>query len=111
MDSSADAPDVKGQTVQKNSLLNTVRAVIRLRHENPALHADGPFETIYAEHNKFPFLFRRGDFILAFNPSRYAAEAPVPVSGKVVLSEGPEPAFKKGSVLMAPQTFAAIRSE
>jgi maltose alpha-D-glucosyltransferase/alpha-amylase len=111
MDSSANAPDVKGQTVQKNSLLNTVRAVIRLRHENPALHADGPFETIYAEHNKFPFLFRRGDFILAFNPSRYAAEAPVPVSGKVVLSEGPEPAFKKGSVLMAPQTFAAIRSE
>lgn len=109
VDKSADAPTVNEQSDKEDSLLNTVRAVIRLRHDNDCLHADGPFEVLYAEQNKYPFLFRRGKFVLAFNPSAKTMEAPISVKGQVALCIGKKPVFGKSMTRMAPQSFAAIQ--
>ena len=109
VDTSGDAPSVNSQSGREDSLLNTVRAAIRLRHENACLHADGPFGVVYAEPGRYPFLFRRGDFLFLFNPSEKAAEAPVRVAGDMVFSVGEQPVFGEKSVRMAPQSLAAVK--
>jgi maltose alpha-D-glucosyltransferase/alpha-amylase len=111
VDASGDAPSVNSQSDRKDSLLNTVRDVIRLRHENTCLHADGPFEVVYAQHSKYPFLFRRGNFLFAINPSGKAAEAPIRVKGTVAFSVGEKPVLGEKSIRMAPQSFVAVKHD
>ena len=64
LDPAEDAPTVEAQKDDPNSLLNTVKALTKLRHENKDLRADSGFEVIYAESEEFPFVFRRGDLII-----------------------------------------------
>ena len=58
---------MQAQKDDPDSLYNTVKEVIRLRHENPDLQADGPFEVLIAEGTDF--VYRRGSLIVAMNPS------------------------------------------
>ena len=109
VDASDGAPAVNSESDRPDSLLNTVRGVIRLRHENACLHADGPFEVVYAEKRRYPFLYRRGSFLFAFNPSGRAAEAPVGVKGNIAFSVGERPIFEEKSIRMAPQSCAAVK--
>ncbi len=67
VDPAEDAPTVQAQKDDPDSLYNTVKEVIRLRHENPDLQADGPFEVLIAEGTDF--VYRRGSLIVAMNPS------------------------------------------
>lgn len=109
VDSSPDAPTVNEQSKQEDSLLNTLRAVIRLRHENSSLRADGPFEVLYAKAGKAPFLYRRGDLLLAVNPSASKTQTPVPSEGEVIFSIGGSAGQSDRSLRMAPQSFTVIR--
>ena len=59
VDSSKDAPTVEDQLRDEQSMLHTVRRILKLRNENEELQADGPYETLYAEKNKYPF-FTKG---------------------------------------------------
>ena len=68
-DKSADSPTVEDQEADENSLLNTVKAVISLRHEHEDLQADGSFSVIHASTNDRTFVYRRGKLVIAVNPS------------------------------------------
>lgn len=63
VDSSEDAPTVEDQMCDEQSMLHTVRQVLKLRNEYEQLQADGPYETIYAEKINTP-LFTKGQFYI-----------------------------------------------
>jgi maltose alpha-D-glucosyltransferase/alpha-amylase len=70
VDSHENAPTVENQESNPDSIFHTVKNIIRIRHENNAeLGPDGDFEVIYAERNKYPFVYKRGSFIVGVNPS------------------------------------------
>jgi maltose alpha-D-glucosyltransferase/alpha-amylase len=79
IDESEDAPNVEDQQNQEDSLLNTVRNLIRLRKQNPALQASGDFIPIYAEEGRYPFVYFRSagknKVLIAVNPSSRSATA------------------------------------
>ncbi len=66
-------PNIAEQTANPKSLLNTVRKLISIRKETPALHNDAHFEVLYAEPKKYPFIYLRfcgkQKIIVAVNPS------------------------------------------
>ncbi|MBR1710582.1 MAG: glycosylase, partial [Clostridia bacterium] len=67
VDPSENAPTVAVQESDPDSLLNTVRALLQLRHAEKDLQADGDFEPLIAEKGR-PFVYRRGSLIAAVNP-------------------------------------------
>lgn len=69
VDETADAPTVEKQRARSDSLWHTVKDAIALRQSDPAFGADGDFEVVYAEQDAYPFVFRRGRYIVAVNPS------------------------------------------
>ncbi|WP_026489358.1 alpha-amylase family glycosyl hydrolase [Butyrivibrio sp. XBB1001] len=75
IDESEDAPTVENQAQDPSSLYNTVKALTALRHKYADLQADGSFEVIYAEKEQFPFVYRRGNLLIAINPSGNKANA------------------------------------
>lgn len=75
VDESEDAPTVENQAQDPSSLYNTVKALTALRHKYDDLQADGSFEVIYAEKEQFPFVYRRGNLLIAINPSGNKANA------------------------------------
>jgi glycosidase len=109
VDKSASAPTVEDQLKNNNSLLGTVKKIIELRHNNEALQADGDFEVLYAEKNKYPFVYRRGNFVIAVNPSLREAYAPVKISGEVVFSIGEVPELNSNESIIKPQSFVVIK--
>ncbi len=50
---------VEAQKTDKNSLLNTVKQLIRLRKENSCLGADGEFRLLRCEHGGYPVIYER----------------------------------------------------
>ncbi|SMF16434.1 maltose alpha-D-glucosyltransferase/ alpha-amylase [Alteromonadaceae bacterium Bs31] len=79
VDAASDAPNVAEQEKNPNSLLNKVRAQIKLKKEQPALAAYAEFVPLYAKENTYPFVYARaaGDetLLVLFNPSKEKASA------------------------------------
>jgi len=70
-------PEEDRSTVQKaetdpNSLLNHIRALIRVKRETPSLAGDADFKVLYAERGKFPIVYERSKggvcCLVAINP-------------------------------------------
>lgn len=101
------APTVEEQEKEPKSLLNTVRKVLALRHASPGLQAEPNFEVVYAEKDCFPFVFRRGSFQIAVNPSSRSAAAAVGGTGKAVFQIG-NCSLKDGTLQMGGQSFAVF---
>jgi maltose alpha-D-glucosyltransferase/alpha-amylase len=117
VDPSPDAPTVEAQEKDPASLLNTVKALIALRHAEPDLHAQPNLEILYAEKGKLPFIYRRGSLVIALNPGEKAAQAPVPVSAAIPGAAAGTPvyalgqcALDKGVCRMEGQSFGIWRS-
>lgn len=109
-DDSADAPTVENQSADPNSLLNTVKHILALRHNCDSLKADSDFEVVYAEKKKVPFIYRRGELLAVVNPSMLRAEAVIPYSTfkeKLFLIGDADIRGNKAAVL--PQSFALFR--
>jgi maltose alpha-D-glucosyltransferase/alpha-amylase len=68
VDSDEKAPTVENQRRKKGSIYKVVKDIIKLRKKNKELSADGDFEVLYAEENSFPFVYKRGNFIILVNP-------------------------------------------
>jgi len=68
VDEAADAPTVKAQESESNSLLNHMRAVIALRHAEPDLQSYSPFSVYSAKDGSRLFAYKRGKLLLAVNP-------------------------------------------
>ncbi len=79
VDPAPDAPNVADQENNPNSLLNRTRALIALRHSEPALANYAEFVPIYAEKNAYPFVYARAagkDVVLVMlNPRAEASQA------------------------------------
>ncbi len=69
VDSQEGAPTVENQKDDAQSIFKVVTDIIRLRHENPQLGNESDFEVVYAQKDKYPFAYRRGDFVVFLNPS------------------------------------------
>ena len=74
VDPAPDAPTAEGQARDPNSLLNTVKAILRLRHRFPDLQADGSFEILHARKDDPLLVYKRGTLTLALNPSDKAVK-------------------------------------
>ncbi len=108
VDTSADAVTVEACQKDPDSILNTLRTVIALRHENEDLQADGDFEVVYAEKETYPFIFKRGSFIIAVNPTAKEQTAPFSGSGETVFAIGTAEADGK-TLTMQPQSLIVIK--
>lgn len=79
VDPAIDAPNVAAQEADPNSLLNKTRALIALRHSEPALANYAEFVPVYAEKDTYPFVYARaaGDdvVLVMLNPRAEAASA------------------------------------
>ena len=69
VDDAPDAPTAEEQAQDPDSLLNTVKAILCLRHAHPDLQAEGSFEVVHAQKNDPLLVYRRGGLTLAVNPS------------------------------------------
>ena len=68
-DKSENAPTVQNQKDDPDSVYKVLTDVIRLRHQLPQLGNESDFQVIYAEKEKYPFVYRRGDYAVFLNPS------------------------------------------
>lgn len=109
VDTSADAVTVEAQENDENSMLNTIRCVIRLRNENPELQADGDFKVVYAEKQKYPFIFQRGKFVVAVNPSGKEQIAPFAFDGVQRFAIG-NTEIRSGKLIMHPQSLVVYEA-
>jgi len=108
VDSSPNAPTAEAQLRDPDSLLNTVKTLIDLRRRYPDLGADGDFSVVYAEKEKFPFVYRRGKFLVFVNPAARDARmnwADKQALGDVVYEIGRFMMDANG-VVLGPQTLA-----
>jgi maltose alpha-D-glucosyltransferase/alpha-amylase len=82
VDDAPDRPTVAAQEDDPESLLNTVRELIRTRQALKALEADGNFAVMYAESGKLPFVYTRSKdgqkLLVALNPANREASVELP---------------------------------
>ncbi len=109
VDPADDAPNVEAQEADPDSLLNTVRALFALRHAEEDLQADAPFEVVYGEIKRLPFVYRRGELLLAVNPSnrtvRAAIDAAQEAAGMEILFSLGSGEAAGGVIRLKPQSF------
>ena len=104
-DPSEDAPDAASQMKDPDSLLNTVKRILALRHEYEDLQADAPFEALLAGRGN-PFVYRRGKMVIAVNPSASEADCVIPeLEGKEIIFRIGE---VSGNVHMGGGSFAVF---
>ncbi len=108
VDTSADAVTVEAAEADPASILNTLRKVIAIRHANPDLQSDGDFEVIYAVKEKYPFIFKRGKFIIAVNPTGKEQSAPFAFSGETEFEIGSHD-IKDNYLVLQPQTLLLLK--
>ena len=84
-DTSADAPTVADQEADADSLLNYVRALLTFRCATPALQADAPFEPVWMGTHGYPFVYRRGNLLLALNATERPASLPFSIGTPLFL--------------------------
>jgi glycosidase len=79
VDTAAAAPNVADEERDPNSLLNRVKRLIRLKHDEPALAAYADFVPLFARENAYPFVYARKNgkdaMLVILNPSAAACTA------------------------------------
>ena len=107
VDPAEDAPTVAAQEGESDSLLNTLRAILKLRHDHEDLQADAPFTALCTEKGK-PFVYRRGALLAAVNPSGETLQAGMDCpAGRLLFTLGSVEATD-GCLTMGPQSFAVL---
>ncbi len=109
IDTAPDAPTVENQTGRPDSICETVKELIRLRRENAELGADGGFEVVYAEKGEYPFIYRRGSFVIAVNPKGEAVRTPLDCTGESVFEIG-SASVSDGKIELGAQSMVILRT-
>ncbi len=86
-DDSEDAPTLEAQKEDPTSLYQTVKALSALRHDLEDLQADSDFAVICGEKDK-PFVYRRGSFFCAINPSLTQQRIPLKMVEEAFAKDG-----------------------
>jgi maltose alpha-D-glucosyltransferase/alpha-amylase len=68
VDPDENAPTVENQRRKKDSIYKVVKDIIKLRKKIPELGSEGNLEVLYAEENSFPFVYKRGNYVVFVNP-------------------------------------------
>ena len=109
VDSSEDAPNVQAQESDPESLLNETKRLIALRHRYSDLQADAPFSVIISGGPDEPFVYSRGDVILAVNTSsREYTITNSSFSGKKLIYNIQKCELNDTHLVLPAQSFAAI---
>jgi maltose alpha-D-glucosyltransferase/alpha-amylase len=111
VDASPDAPTVEAQEKDPDSLLNTVKALLKLRHTEGDLQSKPNLEILSAKKGSRPVVYRRGSFVMGLNPSAEDARItglPVSNRGTGVFSIG-NGSLEKGTCTLGPQSFVVWR--
>ena len=99
---------VEEQETRENSLLNTVRKLVKFRNENPALNADADLKVLLCENGGYPLVYERSNedkaFVVAINPA--TAPAKVDIYGKIIFSQNCE--MQDGKLLLKGKSFAIM---
>ena len=101
VDPADDAPTVSGQQAKPDSMLNTVKAILALRHQHPDLQADGSLAILHAKAGDPLLIYRRGELTLAVNPS--AKPVQTDLSGAPLFQIG---TYEKGT--LGPCSFVIL---
>jgi maltose alpha-D-glucosyltransferase/alpha-amylase len=111
VDPDSNAPSVEAQEKDPKSLLNTVKALLRLRRAEPDLQGRPNLEILHAQ--RLPFVYRRGAFIIAVNPGAGPASARIKTEGNAGSASGVYSIggarFENGSFEMEGQSFGIWR--
>ena len=108
VDPSADAPTVAAQEGQADSLLETVRALLALRHQEADLQADAPYEAISAQPGE-AFAYRRGSLILAVNPAGQETALAVDAGARKPIFVIGQARAEGGKIVLGPQSFVVLK--
>lgn len=105
--------NAKKQQNNPDSLLNTVKELLQLRKKYSALKAFSKYQCIYAEKDKYPYIYKRSDggqeIAVIINPSERAEICQnVELSGEVIYSVGKPASFNGGNVTAYPQSATLI---
>jgi glycosidase len=99
IDRAESRPNVASEENDPASMLNFTRALLKLRREHPALANAADFQPLYAETNKYPFVYLRvagtERIIVAVNPAERACTATL---GEVIQSARFRPLLVQGAV-------------
>lgn len=69
VDITPDAPTVAEQEQDRDSLLNTVKDILKIRNEKEDFRENTNLELLYAKETERAFVYRRGSFLMLCNPS------------------------------------------
>ena len=111
VDSREGAPTVEDQINDESSLYNTVKTIIKIRKENPELCGNGDFEVLFAEKNRYPFIFRRGSFVIAVNPSSNDVTVPFEKSVKETVYSIGKTTVENGNITLIGQSYCLMKTE
>ena len=108
VDPDPDAPCVS-EAQGNDGLFETVRAVLALRHREPHLAANGPFSVLHAEPRDPLFVYRRGDRVIAVNPSGRSRSAQIEgLSDRAPLFMIGTASADGDRLTLAPQSFVLL---
>src|ERR1700728_1874488 len=112
IDSAESRPNCAAEEGEPSSMLNFTRALLKLRREHPALANSADFRPLYAEKNKYPFVYLRSGsaerIIVAINPAERACTTSL---GETIIVSSLHPllvqgaAFRDGCLEMGPVSF------
>ena len=108
VDPAEDAPTVADQSADPGSLLNTVKAVLALRHSEENLQADAEFSVVCSEPGR-PFVYRRGSLLLAVNPNGEDAAIDLNEGNRSVIFSIGTGSFHDGKLTVGPQSFLILQ--
>ncbi len=102
------APTVAEQEKDPDSFLNFMRKLIAFRREHAALGNYSPFAVYSAEKGSRLFAYKRGDYLLAVNPSAEALDLAVDADYTIIYKVG-EPELQHRTLHLPAQSFAVLK--
>ena len=107
VDEAEDAPTVASSMEDAGSLYHTVKDILALRHSREDLQADASFAVICSEAGK-PFVYRRGDLIVAVNPDGAEKKVQLELDGRKAIYKIGSSCFADGTLTVGAQSFAVF---
>ena len=113
-DDGINRPTVENQLADKNSLLNEVKKLIKVRQSESALQSRGGIEFVYAEKDKYPLAYIRSNgedrILVVINPSNNKAEFECGYTiGEAIYSFGESAVCKNGKLTAMGQSAGFYR--
>ena len=112
VDPAEDAPTVERAMANKDSLWHTIRSVLTLRADEPALHAYSGFDVLHGEGRAFAFSRSRGDerIVIAVNPGQGTEQVPVEgLQGDTLFAIGGPTFNANGGIMLPAQSFIVLK--